>query len=161
MQNGKEIITLLLLCLQTSNKVLAYSSFVPVLPSVCDEFLTSHGGVPLNNTGPKRVWVELWDSSRQNQQSCIERGVSYKGNLLCAGDRSLRPDFFFCFAVSIKAEDLSVANRSAHIKGFLLGTTAGTLPGDRYGDPPQFASELSCRRDETGRRRKTISHKWV
>ena len=48
MQNGKEVIILLLLCLQISS-VLAYSNFVPVVDSVCDDFLTSHGG-KLNST---------------------------------------------------------------------------------------------------------------
>ena len=50
---------------------------------VCDDFLTSHGG-KLNSTvaSTKRVWVELWDSSKQNRQSCFEHGASYKGTLL-------------------------------------------------------------------------------
>ena len=68
-----------------------YSNFIPPVPSVCDEFLTSHGGT-LNSTvatcRAKQVWVELWDSSK-NQQSCFEHGVSYNGTLLCAGDRQL------------------------------------------------------------------------
>ena len=156
MQNGKEIIILLLvLCLQTST-VLAYSNFVPPVPSVCDEFLTWHGGT-LNSTvaRTKRVWVELWDSSQQNQQSCFEHGVSYKGIFVQAIASLLN----FKFVVSIKAMD-TVTNRPVRIKGFLFGTTAGTLPGDGYGaDLPLFASELNCRRNENSRRRKRVLHK--
>ena len=53
----------------------------------------------------------------------------------------------------------TATNLPAHIKGFLLGTTIGTLPGDKNGDLPEFASELNCRKNEIGRRRKRVLHK--
>lgn len=86
MQNGKELIILLLLYLQISS-VLAFSNYVPIDPSVCEGFQTSHGGT--QNSTLARVWVELWDSSKQRMQSCFEHGASYKGILICAGDHQL------------------------------------------------------------------------
>ena len=120
--------------------------------SVCDGFLTSHGGT-LNSTvaRTKRVWVELWDSSQQNQQSCFEHGVLYKGIFL-ALCRAIGASLLN-FVVSIKAKD-TVTNRPVRIKGFLFGTTAGTPP-----DLPLFASELNCRKNEISRRRKRVLHR--